>query len=71
MPFAATQMDIEMIILREVSQRKISYHLHVKSKKNDKNKLIYERKTDLEKQKTNLRLSKGQIWGRDKLGFGD
>ena len=25
MPFAATRMDLEIIILREVSQRKISY----------------------------------------------
>ena len=37
MPFAATCMDLEIIILREISQRKtntICYHLYVES--NDK-----------------------------------
>ena len=36
MPFAATWMDLEMIILSEVSQTKtntICYHLYVESKK--------------------------------------
>ena len=35
MPFAATWMDLEMIILSEISQRKtnIIYHLYVESKK--------------------------------------
>ena len=35
MPFAATQMDLEMIILNEVRKRKnntIWYHLYVESK---------------------------------------
>ena len=35
-PFAATWMDLEIIIVSEVSQRKaniISYHLYVESKK--------------------------------------
>ena len=41
MPFAATWMDVEIIILSEVRKRKtniILYCLHVKSKKNDTNK---------------------------------
>ena len=36
LPFTATWIDLEIIILSEVSQTKtyvISYHLHVKSKK--------------------------------------
>ena len=33
LPFAATWMDLEMIIPSEVSQRQISYHLYVESKK--------------------------------------
>ena len=34
MPFAATRMDLEIIMLNEISQRKINtiYHLHVESK---------------------------------------
>ena len=44
MPFAATRMKLEIIILYEVSQRKtniIGYCLYVESKKYDTNKLIY------------------------------
>ena len=33
MPFAATWMDLEIIILSEVSQRQISYPSYVESKK--------------------------------------
>ena len=49
MPFVATWMDLELIILSEVSQRKtniISYHLYVDSKNNDTNELIYKTETD-------------------------
>ena len=48
MPFAVTWMDLEIIILNEESQRKknIIYHLHVESKKNDTNELIYKTETD-------------------------
>ena len=53
MPFAATWLDLEMIILSEVSQTKtniIWYHLYVESKKNDTNELIQNRNrpTDVE-----------------------
>ena len=53
MPSAATWMDLEIIILSEVRQRKtniICYHLYVASLKNDTNELIYEtnRLTDTE-----------------------
>ena len=50
MPFAATWMDLDIIILSEVSQTKTNtiYHLYVKSKKNDTNELIY--KTEIDSQ---------------------
>ena len=65
-----------MDVLSEVSQRKtniISYHLHVESKKNQINKLIYTTGTDSQTEKTNLSLPKGKgagAWG-DKLGVWD
>ena len=48
-PFAATWLDLEIIILSEVSQRKTNivwYHLYVESKKSDTNELIYKTETD-------------------------
>ena len=49
MPFPATEVDIGMIILSEVSQRKtntICYHLYEESKKSDTKELSY--KTEIE-----------------------
>ena len=43
-PFAATWMDLEIIILSEVGQ--IWYYLCVESKKNDTNELIYKTEVD-------------------------
>ena len=48
MPFRATWMDLEIMILSEVSQTKtniIRYHLYVESKIRQ-NELIYETETD-------------------------
>ena len=45
MPFAATWMQLDVITLSEVSQRKtniISYHLYVESKKKGTNEPIYK-----------------------------
>ena len=59
MPFAATWMDLEIIILREVSQKeKDKYHmivLYVKFNKNDTKELIY-------KTETNSQISKPISW---------
>ena len=54
MPFTATWMDLEIIILSEISQRQISYDIiHMW---NLKNELIYKIQTD--SWKTNLWLPK-------------
>ena len=48
MPFAATLMELEIIILSEVGQIKtnIWYHLYMESKKMIQMNLIYKRETD-------------------------
>ena len=49
MSFAARLMDLEIIVLSEVSQRQLSwYHLYVKSKNSDTKGLIY--KTEIDSQ---------------------
>ena len=51
MPSAATWMNLEIITLSKVRQRKtniICYHLYVGSLKNDTNELIY--KTEIDSQ---------------------
>ena len=44
MPFAATWMDLEIIILSEVTQRQVSYDIAymLNLLKNDTNELIYK-----------------------------
>ena len=74
MPFAATQMDLEIITLNEVSQtEKDKYYMismHVESKKQYKSTYLQKQK-QTHRQKTNLWLSKGK-WRRwDTLGVWD
>ena len=47
-PFAATWMDLEIIILSEANQEKTNtiYHLCVESKKNDTNEFFYKTEID-------------------------
>ena len=52
-------MDLEIIILNEVRQRQIPYHLHVESNKNDTKKLIYKTETNSQISKANLGLPRG------------
>ena len=73
MPFAATWMELETIILCEVSQKKTNttwYHSYVESnyKNKDTDKHIYKTKTDLKISRTSLWLPKGKCVGRDKSG---
>ena len=66
MLFVATWMDLEIIVLSEVRQRKtniIWYHLYVESKENESNELIYKTETDSQTLKTNLCLPKGKHGG--------
>ena len=47
MPFAATLMDLEIIILNEVRERQISYDItYMWSLKNDTDELIYKTEVD-------------------------
>ena len=66
MPFAAIWMDLEMIILNEVSQRKINvvwYHLYVESNLQNRGRLI---------EKTqNFGYQRDNGMGGDKLGVWD
>ena len=75
MPFVATWMDLEIIILSEVSQteRQISYDItYMWNLKNDTNELIYKIETDSQTSKTYSWLPKGKgDRGRDKLGVWD
>ena len=60
MPFAATWMDLEIIILSEVSQIEKDKYLmmslicEILKKKNDTNELIYKTEIDTHTHETNL-----------------
>ena len=58
MLFATTQMELEIIILSEVSQKDkyhiISYMTYVWNLKYDTNEHIYETETDSQTQRTDL-----------------
>ena len=69
MPFVATWVDLEMIILSEIGQtEKDKYYMILficaLCKKKDTNELISKTERDSQTQKTNLPLPKGkQGWG--------
>ena len=65
MPFSATWMDLEIIILSGVSRtEKDKYHMiitYMLNLKNETNELIY--KIDSQTYKANLWFPKGKDWG--------
>ena len=65
MPFAATQVDVEMIRLNEIyRERQISYDIaYMWSLKNDTSELGHKTETDSQIQKTNLWLPNGKVGG--------
>ena len=55
MPFVATWMDLKIIILNEVRERRISYDItYMWNLKSDTNEFTYKTETDSQTQKTNL-----------------
>ena len=63
MPFHATLMDLEIVILSEISQRKIYDIPHMwYLKRNDTNELIYKTETDSDLE-NELMLPRGEGWG--------
>ena len=60
MPLAATQMNLDITILSEVSQRQVSYDTtYMLNLKNDTKKLTYKTETNSQIQKAILWLPKG------------
>ena len=65
MPFATTWMDLEIIILSEVTQ-KDRYHMfqYLWNLQYDISEFIHRKETDSQIQKTNLQLPKGKEGGQ-------
>ena len=68
MPFAVTWMDLEIIILSEIRQRKAGMISQVESNKNYAKEIIYKTETNSQILKSKLWLPEGKPWGeRDAL----
>ena len=67
MPFPATWMDLEIIILSEVNRtdRQVLHITYIWDLKYDTNEFIYKTETDSQTEKTSLWLPKGKgVQGR-------
>ena len=73
MPFAAIWIDLEIIILSEVSQTNtnIIYHLYVESKKVIQMNLFTKQKQTHRLRKQTYDYQRGKVGGRDKLAVWD
>ena len=60
LPFAVIWMNIEIVILSEVSQRQTSYIIYMWNLKNDTNELIYKTETNSQTERTNSWLLGGR-----------
>ena len=74
MPFAAAWMDLEIVILSEVSQKEKEIPCdttYIWNLKYDTNELIYERETDSQTYRTDLWLPRGRGVGEGRIGIWD
>ena len=75
MPFAATWMDLKIVIINEVSKIEIDKHhtgiTYMCNLKKDTNELIYKAEINSQTQKANLSLPKENEQGKDKLEVWD
>ena len=71
MPFATTWRDLGIIILSEVSQTNIWYHLYVESKKVIQMNLFTKQKQTYRYRKQTYGYQRGKVAGRDKSGASD
>ena len=72
MPFAATWIELAILLLSEASQKKTNtalYHLYVESKCGT-GEPIYRKETDSQTWRTDLWLPKGRARGREWAGWG-
>ena len=73
MPFAATWMDLEIVILSKMSDREeeVSYNIPYiwNLKRNDTHEFIHNTEKDSQTQRMNLWLPGGRMEGRDSQGI--
>ena len=71
MPLATTWIDLEIIMLSEVSQRErqIQYITYMWNLKYDANEPIYKTGTDSQTERTDLLLPRGRRMGKERGGL--